>query len=82
MDGDNPFSAVLDGLRALDADMRGHLCEKCGKPTGGIAFGGESRAESGLCTCESIIMEESNAQRIQDPGNTAGSGTQIGEGSG
>jgi hypothetical protein len=76
------FFAVLDGLKALDAEMREHLCEKCGKPTGGIAFGAESREQAGICTCDSIIMEESNAQRIQDPGNTAGSGTQVGEGKG
>ena len=82
MDGDNPFSAVLDGLRALDADMRTHLCEKCGKPTGGIAFGGESREQAGICTCDSIIMEAKNDARVQDARNATGSGVEVGEGPG
>jgi len=70
---ESKFFGVLDGLKALDAEMREHLCEKCGKPTGGIAFGFQTRAQAGICDCDNIFMEDTDATRIQDAGNEAGS---------
>jgi hypothetical protein len=71
---ESKFFGVLDGLKALDAEMREHKCEKCGKATGGISFGFQTRAQAGICDCDNIFMEASNVERIQGAGNEAGGG--------
>lgn len=41
-------------LRAIDAKMRNDSkCEKCGLPTSGFVPAGMTKAQAGLCVCES-----------------------------
>lgn len=73
MDNDR-FFAVLGGLKALDAEMRENKCEKCGKPTGGISFGFQTREQAGICDCDNIFLEDSDGKRLQDARDKAGGG--------
>lgn len=43
------LAEIADRIRALDADLRQHVCPQCGRPWAGVVPTGMTPEQAGLC---------------------------------